>query len=73
MITKIEPITKLKQDRTAQLIAELFWDHDRLSSSGQETLNKLAKMWGVPTEEEMMGTDTHLDDLPSDTERKDEK
>lgn len=71
MIDKIEPITKLKQDRTAQLIAELFWDHDRLSSSGQETLNKLAKMWGVPTEEDMQGADSHIDDLPSDTERKD--
>jgi len=71
MINKIQPITKLKQDRTAQLIAELFWDHNRLSSSGRETLDKLARMWGVPTEEDMIRADSHIDDLPSDTERND--
>nr|BAR34619.1 hypothetical protein [uncultured Mediterranean phage uvMED] len=71
MISKIQPITKLKENRTAQLIAELYWDHDRLSSSGRETLNKLARIWGVPTEEDMIVADSHIDDLPSDTERND--
>jgi len=71
MISKIEPITKLKQERTQQLIAELYWDHDRLSQSGRETIDKLARIWGVPTEEDMQGADSHIDDLPSDTERKD--
>ena len=71
MIDKVLPITKLKKDRTAQLIAELYWDHDRLSNGGKETLDRLARMWGVPTEEDMQGADSHIDDLPSDTERKD--
>ena len=35
------------------LVTDLYWDFDRLSTSGQETLEKLAKMVGVPTEEEM--------------------
>ena len=35
------------------LVTDLYWDFDRLTSSGQETLEKLAKMVGVPTEEEM--------------------
>tara|TARA_R100000742_G_C4276996_1_gene98491 strand:- start:701 stop:925 length:225 start_codon:yes stop_codon:yes gene_type:complete len=73
MINKIEPITKLKQNKTAQLIAELYWDYYKLSSSGQETLDKLARMWGVPTEKDMQKADSHIDDLPSDTERNDGK
>lgn len=36
-------------------IVNLYWDYDRLSSSGQETLDKLAKLHGVPTEEEVKG------------------
>ena len=36
-------------------ISDLYWDYDRLSSSGQETLDKLAKLYGVPTEEEVKG------------------
>ena len=70
MIDKVLPITKLKKDRTAQLIVELYWDYDRLSSDGRETLDRLARMWGVPTEEDMQRADSHIDDLPSDTERK---
>jgi len=36
-------------------IVNLYWDYDRLSSSGQETLDKLAKLHGVATEEEVKG------------------
>jgi hypothetical protein len=34
-------------------ISDLYWDYDRLSSSGQETLDKLAKLHGVKFEEEV--------------------
>ena len=40
-------------EKLMQLVTDLYWDFDRLSTSGQETLEKLAKMVGVPTEEEM--------------------
>ena len=35
------------------LVTDLYWEFDRMSSSGQETLEKLATLVGVPTEEEM--------------------
>lgn len=34
------------------LIDDLFWDYDRMSSSGQESLDKLAKLVGLPTMDE---------------------
>ena len=40
-------------EKLMQLVVDLYWDFDRLSTSGQESLEKLAKMVGVPTEEEM--------------------
>ena len=42
-----------KNEKIQKLVTDLYWDFDRLTSSGQETLEKLAKMVGVPTEEEM--------------------
>jgi len=36
------PRTTLK--KLAQLVSDLFWDQDRMSSSGVETLNKLADL-----------------------------
>ncbi len=60
---------KIKNNKKLQqLVIDLYWDFDRLSSSGQETLEKLAKMVGVPTEEEMNNTtlwhkDAHLEDM----------
>jgi len=36
-----------------KLVIDLYWDFDRLTSSGKETLEKLAKLVGVPTEEEI--------------------
>ena len=35
------------------LINELFCDYDRLSSSGQETLDGLAKLFDLPTNEQV--------------------
>ena len=36
-----------------KLVDDLYWDYDRLSTSGQETLDKLAKTLGLPTNEEV--------------------
>lgn len=45
---------KIKNNKKLrQLIVDAYWDFDELSSSDQETLEKLAKMVGVPTEEEL--------------------
>jgi len=36
-----------------ELVDDMFWEYDRLSSSGQETLDKIADLLGIPTESEM--------------------
>ena len=36
-----------------ELIADMYWEYDRMSSSGQETLDKLCKVLGIETESEM--------------------
>ena len=38
--------------KIAKCVADLYWDFDRMSSSGQETLEKLANLVGVATEKE---------------------
>ena len=44
----------MKNNKKIQkLVTDLYWDFDRLTSSGQETLEKLAELVGVPTEEEI--------------------
>ena len=35
------------------LVEDMYWEYDRVSSSGQKTLDKIAKLLGVPTEEEI--------------------
>jgi hypothetical protein len=45
-------LIKEKRKLSWQYISDLYWDYDRLSSSGQETLDKLGKLFGVATEEE---------------------
>ena len=42
-----------KNEKLQKLVTDLYWDFDRLTSSGQETLEKLAILVGVPTEEEI--------------------
>jgi len=34
-------------------VTDLYWEYDRMSSSGQSSLNKLAKLVEVPTEMEI--------------------
>tara|TARA_B100001057_G_scaffold485273_1_gene564733 strand:+ start:579 stop:731 length:153 start_codon:yes stop_codon:yes gene_type:complete len=36
-----------------ELVDDMYWEYDRMSSSGQETLDKIADLVGVPTESEM--------------------
>ena len=36
-----------------ELVDDMYWDYDRMSSSGKETLDKIADLVGVPTESEM--------------------
>jgi hypothetical protein len=38
-------------------IMNLYWDFDRLSTSGQECLEDMARLLDVPTEEEMNSMD----------------
>ena len=35
------------------LVEDMYWEYDRVSSSGQKTLDKIAKLLGVATEAEM--------------------
>ena len=34
-------------------VIDLYWEYERMSSSGQKSLEALAKIVGVPTEKEM--------------------
>ena len=36
-----------------ELVDDMYWDYDRMSSSGQETLDKIADILGLPTENEV--------------------
>ena len=40
-------------ERLQNLVEDLFWEYDRMSSSGQQTLDKVAQMIGVPTDNEV--------------------
>ena len=41
---------KLKDfDQLREWVDQMYWDFDRLSSSGQETLDKIAKKLGMET------------------------
>ena len=35
------------------LVEDMYWEYDRVSSSGQKPLDKIAKLVGVATEAEM--------------------
>ena len=43
----------LNKSQVTKLVVDLFWEYDRMSSSGQETLDKLCKVLGIETEAEM--------------------
>ena len=43
----------LNKSQVTKLIVDLCWEYDRMSSSGQETLDKLCKVLNIKTEAEM--------------------
>ena len=43
----------LTKSQVTKLIVDLCWEYDRMSSSGQETLDKLCKVLDIPIESEM--------------------
>ncbi len=43
----------LNKSQITKLVVDLCWEYDRMSSSGQETLDKLCKVLGIETEAEM--------------------
>ena len=43
----------LNKSQVTKLVVDLCWEYDRMSSSGQETLDKLCKVLGIETEKEM--------------------
>jgi predicted HTH domain antitoxin len=56
---------KINAEELRELVIDMYWEFDRLSSSGQLTLEKIAKLIGVPTEEEMnaIPIEQHLENL----------
>ena len=43
----------LTKSQVTKLVVDLCWEYDRMSSSGQETLDKLCKVLDIETEAEM--------------------
>tara|TARA_R100000951_G_scaffold79226_1_gene67220 strand:- start:35 stop:214 length:180 start_codon:yes stop_codon:yes gene_type:complete len=56
---------KINEEQLRELVTDMYWEFDRLSSSGQLTLEKIAKLIGVPTEEEMnaIPLEQHMENL----------
>ena len=41
-----------KSEKIQQLVTDLYWEFDRMTSSGQETLDKLCKVLNIETDAE---------------------
>ena len=46
-------INLMRVKELRELVDDMYWEYDRMSSSGQETLDKIADLLGIPTESEM--------------------
>ena len=42
-----------KKNFTQKYVTDLYWEYDRMSSSGQSTLDSLAKLYGVETNQQL--------------------
>ena len=42
----------LNKSQIQKLVVDLGWEYERMSSSGQESLDKLAELMNVPSERE---------------------
>ena len=40
-------VNELNESQITKLVVDLCWEYDRMSSSGQETLDKLCKVLGL--------------------------
>jgi len=43
---------KMNKQKLINLVNDLYWDYDRMSSSGQETLDKISDLLGIKEETE---------------------
>ena len=50
---KEREIIMKKIEEMQELVNDLFWEYQRMSSSGKKTLDKIAVLVGVPTDAEM--------------------
>ena len=46
-------LTSFKVEKVQQYLDDLGWEYDRMTSSGQETLDKLCKVLGIEIEKEI--------------------
>ena len=51
---------KARESLIRALVNDMYWEYDRMSSSGQETLDRIAKLCGVPTNEDMNNLNQHM-------------
>ena len=42
-----------KNNAIREYVTDLYWEYDRMSSSGQITLDSLAKLYGVETNQQL--------------------
>tara|TARA_R100000353_G_scaffold137532_1_gene97727 strand:- start:51 stop:215 length:165 start_codon:yes stop_codon:yes gene_type:complete len=50
-IVKVEIFTKKDLKKVNELIDDLYWEYDRMSTSGQQTLDKIASKLNVLNKE----------------------
>lgn len=53
MFDKQAKLINEKRNLTQKYISDLYWEYDRMSSSGQETLDKLATLYNIETNQEL--------------------
>ena len=42
-----------EKSQLQELVTDLYWEYEKMTSSGKETLDKIAKVLDLPTQEEM--------------------
>jgi hypothetical protein len=52
-VMAIKIIDEKKINLTENYVTDLYWEYDRMSSSGQSTLDSLAKLYGVETNQQL--------------------
>ena len=61
--TKHITLTTSKVEKVQELLDDLGWEYDRMTSSGQETLDKLFKIFGMMTTAEADWLISKVEDL----------